>query len=134
MTFERLFKGIAIASLLIIFSEAVLSCTLVEGSADRVRAEAVATLRLYHWPAVTLGIGVLGLFLLRRFRGLVILLFAAASLAVSPGWSPDANALPLPNCEPRGAFGVKAVLGITLVCFVVQLAFLIIERRKSQDQ
>ena len=134
MAFKRLFKGISIASLMIIFGEAVLSCTLAEGvSTEQVHADAVAMLRSYHIAALVLAAGVLLMFFLRRFKGILILLFSVAALAISPGWSPDANAVLLPNCEPAGGFGVKTVLGVTAICFVAQLIFLIVERRKTMS-
>ncbi len=132
MTFERLFNGISIASLIIMFSGAVLSCTLADGvSAEQVHAGTVAMLRNYHIAALVLAVGVLILFLMRRFKGIVILLFSVAALAISPGWSPDVNAVLLPNCEPAGGFGVKMVLGVTAISFVTQLIFMIVERRKT---
>ena len=129
MTWNRLVQGLVIASLIVFFSEAVLSCAPVDGdSAERMHAAALATLRMYHLPAVLLGLGTLILFLLRRFKGIVILLFAIAALAISPGWS-DASAVLGPDCEPIGAFGVKVVLGVTAACFFGQLAWWIVERR-----
>ena len=123
---------IVTASSIILSSEAVLSCSVVEGKSDEAHAHAVATLLAYHWPAVGLGLGVLVLFLLRRFKGIVILLFAIAALALSPGWSPDKNAMLNPACEPVGAFGVKVVLAVVVLCFLGQLAFLIPERLKGK--
>ncbi|HKP71187.1 MAG TPA: hypothetical protein VJV05_18010 [Pyrinomonadaceae bacterium] len=113
------------------FSEAVLSCTPLQGTADDLHAAALTTIRNYHLPALVLGVGVLALFLLRRFKGIVILLFAIAALAISPGWSESAATLG-PDCEPVGAFGVKAVLGVVAACFVGQLIFWIVERRRAQ--
>ena len=132
MTWQRSVQGILTASLIIIFSEAVISCTLVPGSSDEAHANAVAMLQAYHWPAVGLGVGVILLFLLRRFKGIVIVLFAIAALALSPGWSPDENAMLNPACEPIGAFGVKVVLFVVAACFVGQLIFWIVERRRAK--
>lgn len=70
------------------------------------------------------------LFFLRRFKGIVILLFGIAALAISPGWS-EATATLGPDCEPIGLFGVKVVLGVVAACFIGQLIFYIIERRRA---
>jgi len=131
MNWQKLVQGIVTASLIVVFSEAVLSCSTIEGSSDDLHAAAVATLQANHWPAVGLGLGVFVLFLLRRFKGIVILLFAGAALALSPGWSPEKNAMLALDCEPIGAFGVKVVLGVVAVCFVAQLIFWIVERRRA---
>ena len=120
------------ASLIFLFSEAVLSCTPIEGvSAEQLHAEAVATLQAYHLPTIGLAFGVLALFFLRRFRGLLILLLTVAALAISPGWSPDTNAVLLPNCRPKGELGVQVVLATVAICFIAQLIFLIVEMRRS---
>ena len=133
MNWQKLVQGIVTASLIIVFSEAVLSCTPIDGaSSDDLHAAAVATLQAYHLPTIGLALGILALFLLRRCRGLLILLFAVAALAISPGWSPDANAVLLPNCRPKGELGVQIVLGVVAVCFIAQLIFWIVERRRSR--
>lgn len=72
------------------------------------------------------------LFLLRRFKGIVILLFAIAALAISPGWS-EGSATLGPDCEPVGALGVKVVLGVVAACFVSQLVFWTVELRRSKS-
>ena len=130
MNWQKLVQVILTASLIVVFSEAVLSCSIVEGKSDEVRAYAVQTLLAYHWPAVGLGVGVLVLFLMRRFKGIVIMLFAVAALALSPGWSPDKNAMLDPTCDPVGLLGVQIVLGVVALCFIGQLVFWIVERRK----
>ena len=130
---NKLVRVILTASLIFMFSEAVLSCSPVEGTGDEVHANAVAMLQAYHWPTVGLGVGVLLLFLLRRFKGIVILLFAVAALALSPGWSPDKNAMLNPACEPIGLLGVRIVSGVVALCFIGQLAFWIVERRKLKQ-
>ncbi|MBV6497063.1 MAG: hypothetical protein DYH05_08985 [Acidobacteria bacterium ACB1] len=128
MTFERLFKGISSASLLIFFSGAVLSCTLAEGvSADQVEAEHLAYLRALHWPAIVLGVGTIVIFFLRRFKGIVILLLAASALAISPGWYASSAAID-PACGPVGGFGTKVVLSVVAICFLIQLTLWSVER------
>ena len=129
MTWPKPVQLIITASLIVLFSEAVLSCAPLEDAVmEQMRAAAVDTLRMYHWPAVLLGVGTLVIFLLRRFKGIVILLFAVAALAISPGWS-EASAVLGPDCEPVGAFGVKVVLGVIAACFFGQLVWWIVERR-----
>ena len=127
MTWQKLAQGIVIASLILVFSEAVLSCDFSE----TVWAAGVRMILAYHLTAVGLGVGVLILFLLRRFKGIVILLFTVAALALSPGWSPNKNAVLNPSCEPIGALGVKIILGVVALCFLAQLIFWIFERRRS---
>ncbi len=134
MTWQKLVHAIIIASLILVFSEAVLSCSpLIDNSTfNNDHNDAVAALGQLHWPAVALCVGTFVLYLLRRFKGIVILLFAGAALAISPGWS-EATATLGPDCEPVGAFGVKVVLGVVAACFVGQLIFYIVERRKSRS-
>ena len=132
MTWQKLVQGILTASLIILFGEAALSCAPVEGVAtEQVQAAAINTLRMYHWPAVFLGVGTLVVFLLRRFKGIVILLFAIAALAISPGWS-EASAVLGPDCEPVGGFGVKVVLAVVAACFAAQLIWWLVERRAAK--
>ena len=134
MTWYRLVQGIAIASLIIVFSEAVLSCTLIEGvSSKQVESEHLATIRAYHLPAVLLACGTLVLYLLRGYRGLVILLLAVAALAISPGWRESSAAI-APDCEPIGGFGVKVVLIVEAVCFTACLIWWLVERRRAKSQ
>ena len=131
MNWQKLVQVILTASLIFVFSGAVLCCAPVQGGSGGDRHDAgVATLQAYHWPAVGLGVGVLVLFLLRRFKGIVILLFAIAALAISPGWS-EAGVTLGPDCEPVGAFGVKVVLVVVAACFVGQTTFWISERRRD---
>lgn len=132
MTWRKLAQAILIASLIIMFSEAVLPCAPLEPAVmERIQASAIHTLRLYHWPAVLLGAATVVVFLLRRFKGIVILLFAVAALAISPGWS-EAGAVLGPDCEPVGLFGVRVVLAVVALCFLGQLVFLILERRQAK--
>ena len=131
MNWQKLVQVILTASLIFVFSEAVLCCAPVQGgSGGDTHAAAVATLQAYHWPAVGLGLGVLVLFLMRRFEILLPLQFndgrhVPRELLTAATIGPD--------CEPVGAFGVKVVLGVVAACFVGQLAFWIVERRRAKS-
>ena len=130
---NKLVQGILTASLIVTFSEAVLSCDAAEGaSAVKLQAEHWATLQTLHYPAVLLGLGTLVLFIIRKFKGIVILLFTVAALAISPGWY-YASADIASDCGPIGGFGVKVVLGVVAACFFGQLAFWIVERRRAKS-
>ena len=132
MTWPKPVQLIITASLIVLFSEAVLSCAPLQGAVmEQMGAAAIDKLRMYHWPAVLLGVGTLIVFLLRRFKGILILLFAVAALAISPGWS-ETSAVLGPDCEPVGLFGVKMVLGVVAACFTAQLIWWVVERRTAK--
>ena len=115
-------KSVASSALLILLiGKAVFACTVTSSdAADMIRAESLSALQLYHFLIVLVGAITIGLFILRRGKGLVQLIVCLILITISPGWFAYQNAGITPMCEPAFAFEIKVLSGIAVICAIWQ--------------
>lgn len=118
----RLVRTLLTASIVLITTEAVVACTLVDSaSSDIISRESQFALQTYHPVAVLIALGIALLVYIRKGKGWYFLILPCTLLAMSPGWFPIENAGISATCEPRWAFEMKVILAVILASFAAQL-------------